>query len=166
MGHSLFAELKRRNTTKVLVAVLALMTSSSVLHAAGAFDCGTKREGQAPFTATPRFTFSIERAPRPLQPTAFRVCDAVGAAPFLLVKSSSRNGKEDVRRIELSNVAHDRLLQGYADALSSNFKDEVLGLDGSSLCLVDAVADAHRHHPRLGVPASEVAMGAYNWDTS
>jgi hypothetical protein len=119
---------------KTFIAAMVLATSSSILHATNAFDCNTKRNGEPLFVALPRFTFSIRRAPLPFQPTDFRVCDAVGAAPFLLVKSS-RDGKDKVLRIELSDEAHSRLLQLYEGALSSNFNDTEVGLDGSSWCL-------------------------------
>jgi hypothetical protein len=115
------------------VITAMLMGIACFVHAES-FDCETKRPEQSAFVAIPRFTFTIERAPRPLEPAAFRVCDAVGAAPFLLVKSSAR-GKSRVRRIELSEQTHEHLQALYEAALSSNFKDDVLGLDGSSWCL-------------------------------
>jgi hypothetical protein len=125
------------------IATFALMVLPLSAQAATTFECETKRPNERVFTAIPRFTFTIDRAPDAFRPTAFRLCDAVGAAPFLLVKTLAlpenktplRPGKSSVRRIDLTDDQHTRLLAMYDAALSANLKDETFGLDGSEWCL-------------------------------
>jgi hypothetical protein len=126
-----------------LIATFALMVLPLSAQGAMTFDCQTKRPSERVFTANPRFTFTIDRAPDAFRPTAFRLCDAVGAEPFLLVKTLAlpenkaplRPGKSSVRRIELTDEQHARLLAMYDAALSANVRDETYGLDGSEWCL-------------------------------
>jgi hypothetical protein len=126
-----------------LAFALTLIAVSICAHGATTFECETKRPNEKVFNAIPRFTFTIERAPDVFRPTAFRLCDAVGASPFLLVKMTPLVGKKGhpkvgtpvVRRIELTEERHAQLLAKYDAALSINFKDETFGLDGSEWCL-------------------------------
>ena len=111
------------------LVLLFFILSSSVACAKDPFAC--MYSGNVPSKGI--FTFEIWRAPDFDKDTSFRLCDLAGKT-FLLVKAKA--GKSfKVRAIDLDVEQFAKLKGLYENALSANFRDDTLGVDGSSWCL-------------------------------
>jgi len=114
---------------KGLFLFFLALIASSVAQAKDPFAC--MYSGNVPSKGI--FTFEIWRAPDFDKDTSFRLCDLAGET-FLLVKAKA--GKSfKVRRIDLDAAQFTKFKGLYQDALGANFKDDTVGLDGSSWCL-------------------------------
>jgi hypothetical protein len=110
----------------VLIGILAIL--SQHVAASDDFAC-SQSQNEAIFN---KFTFEVtERARAPGENVAFRFCRGREHA-FLLVRVEKRG---EPKRIPLSDEQSAKILGLYDRALDSNFKDDVIGLDGASWCL-------------------------------
>jgi len=90
-----------------------------------------------PHLALGKFTFEIvDRATAFDKPTAFRLCQTSGKASLLI--RTKVGGRMKVRAISLTEEQTSHLDSLYEAALGANFKDDDIGLDGSSWCLETA----------------------------
>lgn len=109
--------------------LIFIALASTVSYAKDPFACtntgGTVDKGS--------FTFEIYRAPDFDKNTAFRLCEKPGKA-FVLIKAKS-GASVKVRSINIDAQQLANFKELYEDALGANFKDDTVGLDGSSWCL-------------------------------